>query len=179
MLSQAEAMGILIGALVGIILCFFLFKYMNRDKKLKTQYDEMQQKTRGKAFCYSFYTVMIIEALMIFVSLFDLNLPMTDAVVHFTIIVIGVMVLACYCIWNDAYVGLNTNMKRYGVIMLIAGAINLASAIAAIAGGRMLVGGKLQAPFINMLCAIMLIAIALVLLAKKISDAHSGEGDFE
>ena len=94
-MSASYAIGLLIGVIVGLVVAALLIRYMNRDKKWKTRYDEMQQKIRGKAYCYAFYTIMILEAIMIFVSLFEIRLPMTDAVMHFTIIVIGVL-------WNAA-----------------------------------------------------------------------------
>lgn len=177
MTSTPYAIGLLIGVIVGVIIAALLVRYMNRDKKLKTQYDEMQQKARGKAFCYAFYTVIILEALLIFTSLFELRLPMTDAVLHFTIIVIGILVLAAYCIWHDAYIGLNTNMKRYAIVLIIAGAINLFSGITAIANGRMVADGQLQTPFINLLCAIMLIIVGILMFIKKEVDSGEEEGE--
>lgn len=176
-MSSAYNFGLMIGVIFGIIIAVLLVRYMNRDKKLKTQYDEMQQKARGKAFCYAFYTVIILEAVLIFVSLFDLRLPMTDAVLHFTVIVIGILVLAGYCIWHDAYIGLNTNMKRYSVIVIAAGAINLLSGIMAIANGSMVADGQLQTPFINLLCAIMLIIVGILMFIKKEIDSGEEEGE--
>ena len=177
MSNPAQATGLLIGVVFGLIIAAFLIRYMNRDKKWKTEYDEMQQRARGKAFCYAFYTVMILEAVLIFVDLFGIRLPMTAAVTHFTLIVIGIVVLACYCIWHDAYVGLNTNMKRYTIIVVVAGAINLLAGIMAIANGTIWMNGQLQTPFINLLCAFMLIAISIVMTAKKAADEREEAGD--
>lgn len=177
MSSAPYAIGLLIGVLFGLVIAALLIRYMNRDKKWKTEYDEMQKQIRGKAYCYAFYTVMILEAVMIFISLFGVRLPMTDAVLHFTIIVIGVLVLAIYCIWHDAYVGLNTNMKRYAIIVIVAGLINLLSGVSAIANGLMVLNGQLQTPFINLLCAIMLCIVGIVMLIKKGVDAKEEAGD--
>ena len=177
MSNPAQATGLLIGVILGLIIAAFLIRYMNRDRKWKTEYDEMQQRARGKAFCYAFYTVMILEAILIFVDLFGIRLPMTAAVTHFTLIVIGIVVLACYCIWHDAYVGLNTNMKRYTIIVVVAGAINLLAGIMAIANGTIWMNGQLQTPFINLLCAFMLIAIGVVMTAKKAADEREEAGD--
>ncbi len=176
-MSSSYPVILLIGVIAGLVIAALLIRYMNRDKQWKTQYDEMQQQIRGKAYCFAFYTVIILEAVLIFVSLFGLRLPMTGAVMHFTIIVIGVLVLACYCIWHDAYVGLNTNMKRYAIIVIFAGLINLLSGIAAIASGRMILNGQLQTPFINLLCAIMLCVIGIVMLIKKGMDNRDKAGD--
>ena len=177
MSNPAQATGLLIGVVLGLIIAAFLIRYMNRDRKWKTEYDEMQQRARGKAFCYAFYTVMILEAILIFVDLFGIRLPMTAAVTHFTLIVIGIVVLACYCIWHDAYVGLNTNMKRYTIIVVVAGAINLLAGIMAIANGTIWMNGQLQTPFINLLCAFMLIAISIVMTAKKAAAEREEAGD--
>ena len=77
---------------------------------------------------------------------------------------------ASYCIWKGAYIGQNTNLPRYIIIMAAASVINLAGAFMAWKSGELLVDGKFQSPAINLLCGLMFAVLGIVGLAKKASD---------
>ena len=66
---NAQGFGFIVGLIVGLILVVILFKYANTDKKVKTEYDERQEKVRGKAYMYAFYTALIVEALLSMASI--------------------------------------------------------------------------------------------------------------
>ena len=95
--------------------------------------------------------------------------------IHFAAIFIGVTVQAAYCIWNDAYVGLNTNLGRYIVIMTIVSLFNLGVAFMSWRQGELVIGGKLQAQSINLLCGLMFAVLGVVGLIKKIADGRDEE----
>jgi len=169
MYNSARMIGVTIGIIVGLIIAIFIIRYVNRNKKLTTEYDEMQKQIRGEGYKYAFYTVIILEAILCVLTL-GMVLPAEPYVVHFFAIFVGITVQACYCIWKGAYIGQNTNLPRYIIIMAVASVINLAGAFMAWKSGELFVDGKFQSPAINLLCGLMFAVLGIVGLAKKASD---------
>ena len=116
MYNSARMIGVTIGIIVGLIIAIFIIRYVNRNKKLTTEYDEMQKQIRGEGYKYAFYSVMILEAVLCVLTL-GVVLPAEPYVVHFFAIFVGITVQACYCIWKGAYIGQNTNLQRYIILM--------------------------------------------------------------
>ena len=112
---------------------------------------------------------MIYEALVCWLSM-GIELPAEQSVIHFFGIFVGITVQACYCIWKDAYIGLNTNLKRYIILVTAASILNLLAAFMAWKAGELFVDGKFQLQTINLLCGLMFAAIGAVGLAKKLAD---------
>ena len=166
--------GLAIGVVVGIIIVYFIMRIVNKDNRFRTEYDEMQKIIRGDAYRVAFYTVLIFEALMCFLSTMT-ELPMEPFVVHFLAILIGVLTQAGYCIWKGAYVGLNTRMNRFVVMAVVVSAINLLVAFMAWRNGSLFEGGKLQAPFVNLLCGIMFAILGVVGLIRWMTGSRTEE----
>ena len=169
MYNTARMIGMLIGILFGLLVALIIIRYINRNKKIATEYDEMQKKIRGEGYMYAFYTVMIYEALMCVLTT-GIEIPAVPVVIHFFAIFIGVTVQACYCIWKGAYVGLNTNLKRYIVLMAIVSLFNLLTAYMSFREGELFADGKFQATTVNLLCGLMFALIGAVGLVKKLTD---------
>ena len=164
--QAGRAFGILFGIIVGLVLVAVFLRYMNTDHKMKTQYDEMQQIIRNRGFKYGFYTILITEALLCVVTT-AFTIPAEPIVIHFLPIFLGVVVQSSYSIWNGAEVGLNTNMKRYLVIAVFASLINFLAFFMAWRTGSLVEDGRLQAPFVNLLCALMFGILGVVGLVRK------------
>ncbi|MCR5575651.1 MAG: hypothetical protein K6F56_01435 [Oscillospiraceae bacterium] len=164
--QTGRAFGILTGIIIGLVLVAVLLRYMNTDHKMKTQYDEMQQIIRNRGYKYGFITVLIVEALLCVVTT-AFTIPAEPIVIHFLPIFLGVVVQSSYSIWNGAEVGLNTNMKRYIVFAVIASLINFLAFFMAWRTGSLVEDGTLQAPFINLLCALMFGILGVVGLVRK------------
>ena len=169
-----RSVGLVVGVVVGLIIAWILLRYMNRDHKAKTEYDEMQKNIRNRGYMYGFYTVIIFEALLALIPSF-VRISAEPIVVHFLPIFFGITVHASYCIWKDAYIGLNTNMKRYLIVAIIASLINFLSFFLAWKGNGLIVDGVLQAPFVNLLCALMFAIIGIVGLLRKTADRREAE----
>ena len=58
-----------IGICIGLIFCVIIFRFANRNKKLKSEYDERQLQIRGRSYMFAFYAVVIYEALMTCLSI--------------------------------------------------------------------------------------------------------------
>ena len=175
MTSTASMIGLAIGITVGLIICIFVFRYMNKDKKMVTKYDEMQDIVRGRAYKYSFWVLLILIAILACLDLGGIDLPMERLVLYFMLIFISVLVQTGYCIWNDAYIGINTNVKRFVIVAVVISAINLLSACMAIKTGNMVVDGKLSTPFINFLCAVLFLIVGIEIVVKNAIDKRSAE----
>ena len=163
------------GVVVGLIICAVIFKLMNKDGKMKTKYDEMQEIERGRGYKYGFWAIMIYEALMCVLTSGDLVLPFDGFTLHFCGILVGVVVQASYCIWNNAYIGLNTNGGRFAIFSVIIALCNFLLAGIAIAGGRMIVDGQLTSSFTNLLIGVLFIVIGIELFLKNMTDANRKE----
>ena len=172
MIMSARNLGILVGIIVGIILTFVILKAINKDGKSKTKYDERQQRARGEAYKYGFFTVLIANALMMCFSVFFDNFKVLGDSMFFIPILAGVIVQVTYSIFNDAYVGLNTNMTRFAIFMFAISVLNFGLGIRAYVAKELLIDGVLQAPFLNVLCGALFVIIAVELLIKHIVDAR-------
>ena len=169
MYNSARMIGVMIGIMVGLIVAAFVFRYVHRNKKLYTEYDEMQKQIRGEGYKYAFYTVLILEAVMLVLTM-GMELPAEQYVIHFFVIFVGITVQASYCIWKGAYVGQNTNLPRYIILMAVVSVFNLFSAFMAWRSGELWADGKFQAPAVNLLCGLMFAVLGIVGLVKKVSD---------
>ncbi len=163
-----------VGILVGLVIALFLLRYTNKNHRMRTEYDEMQKQVRNQGYMYAFYTVLVLEALLCIVGGFW-QIPAVPFVLHFIPIFLGVTVQACYCVWKDAYVGLNTNVKRYLIVVVAATAINLLSAVMAIKNGTMVENGMLQFPAVNLMCTVMFGVLGVMLLLHKAADRGEEE----
>ncbi len=169
-----KASGITAGIIVGLIICIFLFRYMNKDKKVMTKYDERQEMARGKAYKYGFWASMIAAA---FVMLLDISMITlaSSFTKYFFIMFVGIIAQVTYSIWNDAYYGINTNKKRLIVICIVAGISNLLNVVATIMGGQFIVDGIVSDAGANALCCILLLYAGVLLIIKDRKDGNSAE----
>ena len=169
-----RSVALAVGVLVGLVIAVILLRYMNKDRKVRTEYDEMQKIIRNQGYKYGFYTILIFEAILCLIPSF-VRIPAEPIIVHFLPIFLGVTVHASYCIWKDAYVGLNTNLNRYPAVAVIASLINFLSFFMAWKNGSLVVDGILQAPFVNLLCALMFAILGIVGLLRKTTEREAEE----
>ena len=96
MYNSARMIGVTIGIIVGLIIAIFIIRYVNRNKKLTTEYDEMQKQIRGEGYKYAFYAVLILEAVLCVLTL-GVVLPAEPYVVHFFAIFVGIFLWVSQC----------------------------------------------------------------------------------
>lgn len=163
-----KSAGVTIGILIGLILAVALILIANNNRKFKTQYDERQLRVRGDAYRYAFYSVIICEVILLILAIGEITLPIPEYVLHFGGILIGCLVLSGYCIWKDAYWGLNNNRKRYGIILVVAGLLNALPLFMVLSRGS---GSDF--PYVNLLTCIMLLTVGIELLLKHFLDKRA------
>ena len=166
--------GVVVGIIIGMIACVLIFRFANRNHKMKTEYDERQKELRGRAYQYAFYTLMVYEVIMMILEISEVNLPAEDTLVHFGGVVLGGLVLSGYCIWHDVYWGLNNDRKRYIIIFLLTVALNMIPVIGAVANNSFIENGKLATPAVNVMVIIMLLIVIAELMIKSILDRKKG-----
>ena len=171
--NVARAVGVAVGILIGLVIAVLLVRFANKNKKYKTEYDERQLRVRGDAYRYAFYTMAVIEVILFILKLAEVSLPVHDAVLHIASVLIGCIVLCVYSIWKDAYWGINNNRKRYGVVMVVCGLLNLIPVVGAFAEGSMVQDGMITGPVINLMVCIMLLLIGFELLLKHILEKRA------
>ena len=160
------------GVVVGLILVAGLLRFANTNRKQKTEYDERQKEVRGRGYMLGFYTLMIYEALTMFLTLDGIELPVKPYILHFFGIILGGMVLATYCIWKDAYWGLNNNLKRYAIVFLATAALNAIPIAASVKSGSL---DLMDGPILNLICLVMLGVLGVEFLVKYLMDKGGAE----
>ncbi len=173
-MTVARILGMASGIFVGIILCVVLFRYANKDKKIKTSYDERQEAIRNVAFKYAFYTVMAYEMILMASGVAGLSFPSPVYIVNFLGIILGCTVLGVYCIWKDVFWGLNNNRERYFVVYAAVIALNLLPLIIAGFSGGMILN---NAQLVNIMVIIMMAVLLITMVIKSFVLRNSGGED--
>lgn len=168
--NVGKLVGALVGMLVGVVLVIIASKIANKDKKVKTEYDERQKALRGEGYKYGFYAMFIYAAINTIVGISGTTLPIEPAILGFSYIFVGAIVDIGYCIFHDCYWGLNNNRSKWLVVMAIAGLLNLVAVIMAVKEGAFINEGMISTPGINLLCAILLLTLTVCVLIKSVID---------
>lgn len=177
---NAKGLGFVIGLIIGLILVVILFRFANTDKKLKTEYDERQEKVRGKAYKYAFYTALAVQTLLCTASICQIEIPIEDYILHFMGILFGCLVLGAYCIWNGVYWGLNNDHKRYGVVFAVCIVLNLIAVVGPVMAGMLFEkDGKIGMPALNFLIIFMMAVFGIEFLIKGAIDKKTDTDDME
>lgn len=159
----------LFAIITGVAIAVVAMGMMNKDKKVSTKYDERQKIARGKSYAWGFYAMMISAAIFMLLSLLGLT-KVFGGYSYFTILIIGCIVQVVHSIFNDAYIGLNNNPKKYMIFMSVVAAINACSAIAGFVNGEMIKDGVFQSAYLNLLCTLLFAAIAAAFGIKALID---------
>lgn len=162
--------GILTGVVIGLVVLVVIFVICNKNRKLKTEYDERQQILRGNGYRFGFYAMTVWAGIQILLAAMDIELPLQPVTQAFSCIFVGVLADVLYCIFHDAYWGLNNNRKRYMIAFLIIAALNFAIAFGAYKSGNLIVDGKLGAVGTNLLCAILFLLTGVALIIQQIRE---------
>ena len=175
---NANQFGMITGIVFGIAIVILLMaKVFNRDGKLKTKYDERQLRARGEAYKYGMFASIITCAVLLVADFGTNNICSLGSMVFFIPILVGLVVQVSYSIFADAYVGMNTNMTKFIVVMAIVSAINIGTGVIAILQGEMFKDGKLGTPFSSFGVGILFIVVAIELIIKKAIDERGERED--
>ena len=158
---------VLVGALVGLGIIALLF----RLKIMDLTFDERQERARGQAYKYGFWTLMTC---LLLYGFSDMVLGRWCDVIAGVMLCAGVALVrfASVCIVKDAYLSLKEKPRTIMILLTVVGSLNLAIGIMNWKNGRVVQDGILTFGAANGICGIMVLVILAVyvvnhLLAKR------------
>ena len=158
---------VLVGALVGVGIVALLF----RLKVMDLTFDERQERARGQAYKYGFWTLMTC---LLLYGFSDMALGRWCDVIAGVMLCVAValVMFASICIVKDAYLSLKEKPRTIMTLLTVVGSLNLAIGIMNWKNGRVVQDGILTFGAANGICGIMVLVILAVyvvnhLLAKR------------
>lgn len=167
--------GFAIGFFTSIIMAAIVYVVIHKAAGVKhfkgTEFDERQEQARGRAYKYSFFTLLFsLLALMIMFE-FNVSMPVSNTLALFIAAMISIDVYAVYSIMNDAYFGLETKKKAYTLILVLVVAANIAGSIFNLREVNFAAGEILDLTHgANLLVAVGFVPILIALVASGISE---------
>ena len=159
--------GVLAGALVGVGIIALLFKL----KVMDLTFDERQERARGQAYKYGFWT--LLTCLLLY-GFSDMVLGRWCDVITGVMLCVAVamVVFASVCIVKDAYLSLKEKPRTVMTLLAVVSALNLAIGVMNWKGGRVVQDGVLTYAAVNGICGVITLTILVVyvvnyLLAKR------------
>lgn len=168
-------LGMLCGIGVGLLLVMFAFEAVKIKKGSNFEYDERQQVARGNGFKYGYITGLVYNGMLCLINVSGIAVPVEQSVLIMGGMLLSVLVYAVFCIQHDAYVSLNENANRLMLVFTILGGVNSFIGIMHCVHGTMIEDGILTFRSINLLCGILLLAVAVVLFAHTKLQAGEEE----
>ena len=172
-----------LGFIVGIIACAacililtdVIIRIAHTDGQ-KPKYDERQMVARGKGYTYAFYTAVLVALIPCFLPE-EIKVFLGD-MLYFMPLLAGILVHITYCVFNDAYLEMNTEPKRWISVFTCIGIANLLIAFANCREG-FVENGSLKTGVLNLSMGIILVIIMLEVLIKSKLNAKEGDEDEE
>ena len=158
---------VLVGALVGLGIIALLF----RLKIMDLTFDERQERARGQAYKYGFWT--LLSCLLLYGFSDQIFGRWCDVLVGAMLcIAAALLVFASVCIVKDAYLSLKEKPRAVMTLLTVVSILNLGIGIMNWKHGRVVEGGVLTFGSVNGICGVMTLVILVVylvnyLLAKR------------
>ena len=155
--SLGYIFGLLVGILVGVGIVALLFKL----KVMDLTFDERQERARGQAYKYGFWT--LLTCLLLY-GFSDMVLGRWCDVIVGVMLCAGValVMFASVCIVKDAYLSLKEKPRTIMILLTVVGSLNLAIGIMNWKNGRVVQDGILTFGAANGICGIMVLVILAV-----------------
>lgn len=165
-----KGVGFIIGITVGIIFCVLIFKKLNNNNKVKTEYDERQKAVRGQGFTLAFWTLSAYLFILMILDIMEISVPAVDAIKYFAGFIIASSVLCVHNIVYGAYFGTNSISARWTVFLVAFIILNGYSTVRAFMHGELIVDGKVTLIATCPLSMILLLTAVIALGIKKLQD---------
>jgi hypothetical protein len=167
-------------AVIAIIYAIiYTGKKSGRRTSAKGEYDERQDRIRGRGYRISFFAYMIEFAALMFIDGADLRLPLTDGAMYAIMFLIPICIFVVYCISKDAFVGVGNRINHFIALAAAVLVVSAASTIAQAARGEMIVDGKLTGacitPAYGLLFLVVLISLSVKNIQKKAEEGMADE----
>lgn len=175
-MGAEERIGIAVGLTAGIGAGVLVVALLFKKRILSCTFDERQERARGVAFKYGFFTLMF--ALFLY-GMLDMILgrwcdAMTGAVLC---LCAGVTVFAVTCIVKDAYLSLKENPRHIMTLFAVMSVVNIALGAVHILDGDMVENGILTFRCTNLAVGIMITAVLAVYIVNFLMGRRDGEAE--
>ena len=169
MKNQFVFLGICCGVIIGLVVVALLFK----KKVLDVTFDERQERIRGMAYKYAFFTLMI--AVWIYGAL-DLALGRwCDTLAGISLCVgASITVFAVICIVKDAYLGLKERPRAVMTLFVLLTVFNLGIGGMYLASGELVEDGVLTFRAVNPIVGLVTLVILIVYLVNVAAARKEG-----
>lgn len=158
------------GVGVGLLAAAILILLTKKRDEVKSRFDERQEISRGKAFKYSFFSLMGCNILLAILSLMGVELFANVEVALFFSLFVAIGVFVCNCIWNDAYFALNERRQSLMIIFAAIGVVNLLIGIGNILNANLLLDGRLSTGFLNLSGGCLSVIVFVTMWLKHLKD---------
>ena len=165
--SVGYLFGLVVGVLVGVGIIVLLFKL----KVMDLTFDERQERARGQAYKYGFWT--LLTCLLLY-GFSDMVLGRWCDVITGAMLCVAaaLLVFASVCIVKDAYLSLKEKPRAVMTLLTVVSILNLGISIMNWKHGRVVEDGVLTFAAVNGICGLMTLVILMVylvnyLLAKR------------
>ena len=164
--------GLMVGLLVGIAFIMFLFK----KKVLDMHFDERQERARGKAFQYGFFTLLIAAYAY---GLSDVLLGRwCDVLTGVTLcIALALCVFAVTCILKDAYLSLREKPRTVMTMFALLSTINLGFGGMYALSGDLVEDGVLTFRAVNPIIGAAILVILIVYIVNYLLRPRDEEAE--
>ena len=155
--------GLTVGLAVGIGVVVLLF----RKKVLDMTFDERQERARGKAFQYGFFTLAgcIVAYGLLDCAGFRWCDTLTGCIIC---LCMGLTVFAITCILNDAYLSLKEQPGKVVTALVVTAFVNLAIGAGYLIHGKFVEDGILTIRSVNLICGIMVLVVLVVYAVNRL-----------
>ena len=164
--------GLMVGLLAGIAFIMFLFK----KKVLDMHFDERQERARGKAFQYGFFTLLIAAYAY---GISDVLLGRwCDVLMGVTLcIALALCVFAVTCILKDAYLSLREKPRTVMTMFALLSTINLGFGGMYALSGDLVEDGVLTFRAVNPIIGAAILVILIVYIVNYLLRPRDEEAE--
>lgn len=166
--TTAYLIGVVVGALCGLVLAVLLFRMLKKRYRVDVhEFDERQILARGRAYKYGFIATLVLVFAERLVR--EIGFVLFDSIQGAAALcLIGLFVFVTSCIWQEAYLTLHETPKMTYVLLALGGGLNLISAaIAWVQKQPLLQDGRLYSGSLSLMVAVFVFAVLAVFALKQ------------
>ena len=175
-MSTEERMGIVVGLTVGLATGLLFVALLFRKKVLDCTFDERQERARGVAFKYGFFTLM--GSIFLYGASELAVGRWCDALTGGGLcLAAGILVFSVTCILKDAYLSLRERPRRIMTLFVLLSLYNLSLGALLAAHGELVEDGILTFRAINLVVGIMPLVILIVYIVNFLLGNREREAE--
>lgn len=157
--------GLALGILVGVIAASGLLAFLFKKKVLDCHFDERQERARGKAFQYGFFTLLV--ASYVYAVSDEVFGRWCEVLTGVTLcIAVSMCVFSVTCILKDAYLSLREKPRQVITMFALLSALNLGVGVMQGLHGDLMEDGVLTIRAVNPIIGFATLVILIVYIVK-------------